>query len=205
MSHLNQGFLLLGHNLDDIAETFLWRIPRGVGVEGLCSPKPIEKLERFLILRPILNLTREEIRLKLSLKKIPWRTDRSNQDSYYLRNRLRANTLSLWKTDSDRDLMKGVDRTRELMEEQAEALHLYSLKALEESKDGNGLNYDKLSTCPRAVIRKVLTNWIVYRTHLQTIHQYMIDQILNSLNEGLILISRFPKPIFRTSKKTKFT
>ena len=96
---LGGTILLQGHNLDDIAETLLWRIPRGVGVEGLCSPRPIEKFKEFWFVRPLLNQTRGEIRQKLKKFKIQWREDKSNESGIYLRNRLRKNTLVKWKAD----------------------------------------------------------------------------------------------------------
>ncbi len=176
---LGGTILLQGHNLDDIAETLLWRIPRGVGVEGLCSPRPIEKFKEFWFVRPLLNRTRGEIRQKLKKFKIQWREDKSNESGIYLRNRLRKNTLVKWKADSDRDLMKGVKRTRELMNEQYEALESFTRLALKESLSDDHLLVEKLSIYPKAIVRKVLTIWISGQSDLEKVHQSIIDQALD--------------------------
>ncbi len=108
LSQSNAGILVQGHNLDDVAETLLWRIPRGVGIEGICSPRPVERQEGALILRPFLGLSRKEIRASLNKLHIKWRQDSSNKSVKYLRNRLRGNTMIHWKSDSDRNLLDGV-------------------------------------------------------------------------------------------------
>ena len=159
LSQSNSGILIQGHNLDDIAETLLWRIPRGVGVEGICSPRPIERLEGTLILRPFLGLSRKEIRKSLKKVHINWRQDSSNKSEKYLRNRLRKNTLNHWKSDSDRDLLGGVKRTRELLDEQDRALNQWAEEAYRNSSDIHKIKISLLFKYPQAIRRKVLTFW----------------------------------------------
>ena len=79
--------LIQGHNSDDVAETFLWRISRGVGVEGLCSPRPIQKYKNYHIIRPFLSISKKDIKEALVKHDIPWREDSTNQSEKYLRNR----------------------------------------------------------------------------------------------------------------------
>ena len=75
----------VGHTRDDQAETFLLRVIRGAGTRGLSSVYP-----RFdLIVRPLLDLTRAELRVFLANEEISYREDESNRDVTIPRNRIR--------------------------------------------------------------------------------------------------------------------
>ena len=77
--------ILVAHTRDDLLETCLIRILRGSGPAGLAQmPK-----ERGRILRPLLNLSRNDVLSYLEEKGIPFRNDSSNADIHYLRNRIR--------------------------------------------------------------------------------------------------------------------
>ena len=181
----NQAKILIqGHNLDDVAETMLWRIPRGVGIEGLSSPKPINRYKSFYFVRPILSYPRDEIRRLLNLNNIPWREDSSNKTKNYLRNRLRLNTLANWKMDSDRDLLNGVKRTRELIEEQEMALNEFAEITYKKCKNKNEILTKKLLKKPKAIVRKVLTYWLSDIIDSKNIHQYHLDEIIDYILKG---------------------
>jgi tRNA(Ile)-lysidine synthase len=75
-----------GHTLDDQAETVLYRFLRGAGTAGLAAIRP--KTESGMI-RPLLDLGRDEIRSWLKERSLTWREDRSNEDLNFLRNRIR--------------------------------------------------------------------------------------------------------------------
>ena len=173
--------LIQGHNLDDIAETFLWRVARGVGVEGICAPKPVQEFGQFYFVRPLLTLPRDSIRQSLNEAGIYWRDDSSNEDIIYLRNRIRKNTLSQWKKDSDRNLLKGVERTRDLLDEQDYALEQWAKETLKESLESEHLRVDVLMQYPRGLVRKVITLWLVNEMNQAQVHQYHLDEILDSI------------------------
>jgi tRNA(Ile)-lysidine synthase len=75
-----------GHTKDDQAETVLGRFLRGAGTAGLAGIRP-QTAER--IIRPLLEMRRNEIRASLRQRGIDWREDASNSDTTFLRNRLR--------------------------------------------------------------------------------------------------------------------
>jgi tRNA(Ile)-lysidine synthase len=80
-----------GHNKNDNIETILMRIFTGTGLYGLEGIKA----RRDNIIRPLLALTADEIYSYLTINKIPWREDRSNADTDYLRNFTRHKILPL--------------------------------------------------------------------------------------------------------------
>lgn len=81
--------LLTAHHLRDQAETFLMRLQRGSGLEGLCCMREKSERNGLIILRPFLHTNPEEMREYLRKKNIRWVEDESNDDEKYLRNRIR--------------------------------------------------------------------------------------------------------------------
>jgi tRNA(Ile)-lysidine synthase len=82
----------LGHNMNDQAETVLMHLLRGTGPTGL-SGIPLIRQGHFI--RPLLNITREEIYAYLKQKDMPFMTDSSNLEKRYLRNKIRLELIPL--------------------------------------------------------------------------------------------------------------
>jgi len=91
----NARSVALGHHADDQAETFLLRLFRGSGTTGLASMRPLSS-ERYV--RPLLTLTREEILDYLARRGLSCRHDSSNDDTAFLRNRIRHECLPYLKS-----------------------------------------------------------------------------------------------------------
>lgn len=77
--------IAVGHNANDVAETFLFHLFRGAGVKGLGGIAPV----RDRIIRPLLGTPREEIEEYLTRNQIPYRTDITNLTLDYTRNKIR--------------------------------------------------------------------------------------------------------------------
>ncbi|MCK9461277.1 MAG: tRNA lysidine(34) synthetase TilS [Proteobacteria bacterium] len=85
-----------GHTRDDQAETFLMRLLRGSGLDGLGGIPPIrEQRGGMIVARPLLDLGREEIRAALLAIGARWAEDPSNADPRFLRTRIRRELLPL--------------------------------------------------------------------------------------------------------------
>ena len=95
MKETDAGALLLAHNRNDQAETFLMRLLRGSGPEGLACMRERDDRMGFPIVRPLLSFSREEIREALRAEGIAWREDSSNGDESYLRNAVRQTLIPL--------------------------------------------------------------------------------------------------------------
>jgi len=83
--HCGANKIALGHNLNDNAETLLLRLCRGTGLAGLGGIPPV----RGNIIRPLIETERAEIEAYLNARGIPYRTDSTNADTAYTRNRIR--------------------------------------------------------------------------------------------------------------------
>lgn len=87
------GALVLAHHRDDQTETFLLHLLRGAGAEGLAGMQPDAEVFGIRVLRPLLELSRAELRDALSADGLTWREDASNGDAAYARNALRSDFL----------------------------------------------------------------------------------------------------------------
>jgi tRNA(Ile)-lysidine synthase len=82
------GALVTAHSLDDQAETFVMRLARGSGVDGLSGMRP-SRHDRIAILRPLLGVSRARLRSTLLAAGLSWLEDPSNRDPRYERVRWR--------------------------------------------------------------------------------------------------------------------
>ncbi len=82
-------FIAVGHTADDVIETQLMNLFRGTGLEGL---RGIPE-RRGMIVRPIIDFRREELREILRDNGVEWREDASNTDTVYKRNRVREELI----------------------------------------------------------------------------------------------------------------
>jgi tRNA(Ile)-lysidine synthase len=79
----------VAHSADDQAETVLARLVRGTGPAGLAAIYPV----KGRVIRPLLDIRREELRGYLQAIGQGWREDQSNRDMQRLRARLRHEIL----------------------------------------------------------------------------------------------------------------
>ncbi|TBT52011.1 tRNA lysidine(34) synthetase TilS [Vibrio parahaemolyticus] len=99
IENLSDGDVLLtAHHMDDQAETFLLRLMRGAGVDGLASMRPTRDLGNGILARPLLGYSKDELMAYAKENDLKWVEDESNQSSDYDRNFLRNEVLPLLRT-----------------------------------------------------------------------------------------------------------
>jgi tRNA(Ile)-lysidine synthase len=79
----------LGHTANDQAETLLMRLIRGSGITGLAGIPP----KRDMIVRPLIETTREQVLAYLKANALDFVTDPSNRSPLYTRNRVRSEII----------------------------------------------------------------------------------------------------------------
>jgi tRNA(Ile)-lysidine synthase len=89
-----------GHTLDDQAETFLMRLARGSGVDGLSgmapvSPYPLRAFDELSLARPVLGFPHRRLIATLQAAKQPWIEDPSNAAMRFRRTQMRAARAAL--------------------------------------------------------------------------------------------------------------
>ena len=87
--------LLVGHHLEDQAETFLIRMQRGSGVDGLAAMPSTTVRDGVRIVRPLLGVPRARLTACLRAAGQPWTEDPSNDDPRFARVAVRARMADL--------------------------------------------------------------------------------------------------------------
>jgi len=82
--------LFVGQHMDDQAETVLFRLAKGSGLDGLCGMQPVQVYsEALMVLRPLLAFSKDEL-MEICLKRrIDFLVDPSNENDDFARVRLR--------------------------------------------------------------------------------------------------------------------
>lgn len=79
------GMIALGHTEDDVAETFLMRLARSSGVDGLSAMERRFERNGITWIRPMVSIGRAELRAYLKQQRITWTEDPSNDDGRFER------------------------------------------------------------------------------------------------------------------------
>ncbi len=114
----NYDLIATAHNADDQAETLLDRLTRGSGVDGLSGIPWINGL----VVRPLLDISRQQIQRYGQRHELAWREDASNQSLKYFRNALRHGPLrdmTRLRPTSVRQMAAAAERLRETSEAMA--------------------------------------------------------------------------------------
>ncbi len=82
--------LVTAHHLDDVAETFLMRLARGSGLDGLAGIPAQMVIHGLPVFRPLLDVRHDDLVALLTREGIGWVEDPSNQSPAFERARLRA-------------------------------------------------------------------------------------------------------------------
>lgn len=88
-NHLNDGKIATAHHMEDNAETMLFNMVRGSGIEGVRGIKKV----RGNFIRPLIECNRKEIEEYLSDKNQDYCTDSTNEETDYTRNNIRHNII----------------------------------------------------------------------------------------------------------------
>ncbi|OIR13572.1 tRNA(Ile)-lysidine synthase [mine drainage metagenome] len=178
--------LWLGHQADDVAETLLMRIARGSGAAGLAAPRPVQRLSSGSVrVRPLLALGRDELRAELKSAGGVWRDDESNKTGRFFRNRIRSDVLPIWRgAVSDRDALTGACLSRELLEEDDEALRVW-LEEIGPLRRRGVLDLKLMQDKPRALWRRAIHGWLLSSGYQGDLSKRGFDLLLEAAMRGV--------------------
>lgn len=117
--------IAVAHNMDDNAETVLMRLIRGSGIDGLTGIEPV----RGNIIRPIIELRREEIERYCNDNDVPTVTDSSNEETDFTRNKIRHLLIEQIKKNINPEIIPVIVRAASLLKEDAQLLEQLSKQA----------------------------------------------------------------------------
>ena len=140
------------HTASDNAETVLFHLIRGTGTRGLSGIKPV----RGNIVRPLIEITREEVEAYCRENDVPYLTDSTNLRDDYTRNRLRHHLVPLCK-EINPSFEKGVLRLSETLSHDDTYIMEQAEAALDNARLGNGTYSGKmLAALPAPVLARAV-------------------------------------------------
>ena len=118
--------IALAHHQNDNAETLLWNLSRGTGLDGMGGIRPVNG--KFI--RPLLCMNRKEIEEYLAKRKQSYCIDETNAGTDYTRNKLRHLVLPILEEQGNSAAVRHMNETmeqiwelQEYMQEQVEAAY----------------------------------------------------------------------------------
>ena len=118
----------LGHHQDDTAETVLMNLIRGSGSTGLKGIAPVRGRK---YIRPLAGVTRQQVEMFLTANGLVPRSDLTNSDTYYLRNRVRHELIPRLECDYNPNIKVGLRRTSDVLAAESEYLDTVAQAAFE--------------------------------------------------------------------------
>jgi tRNA(Ile)-lysidine synthase len=184
--------VLTGHTKDDQAETFLMRLARGSGVDGLAAIHPVQRADSLVWMRPLLSVGRRELRHLLREKGLSWAEDPSNNDRRFTRVRFRQAQAQLAELGLDVDVLA---QTAERLQSARHALEIATQAlahqiAMPRESGSIRLQIAPLRTAPAELQYRLVAHclrWVAstpYRPRFDSL-KHLIDGILTGRKQSL--------------------
>ncbi len=168
--------VLLGHTLDDQAETVLLGLGRGSGPRSIAGMRALDPPWA----RPFLTVDRKTTRAACqALGLVPW-DDPHNVDPAFTRVRLRHEVLPLLEKVLQGGVAEALARTAAQLREDTDALDEVAGELHDKARDGKELNVTLLSSAPPALRRRVLREWLLEQgvKELTDAHLRAVDALI---------------------------
>jgi tRNA(Ile)-lysidine synthase len=146
-------WIATGHTRTDLAETLLYRLATSPGRRALLGLRP----RRGAVVRPLLSLTRGEVRDLATGAALPFRDDPSNAEPLYARNRIRNEVLPVLR-EIGPEAEATIAETQAELEEEADALERLAAEAVAKAgaDSAGAIGRDALAGLDPAVRRLAL-------------------------------------------------
>jgi len=154
--------LFLAHHQDDQAETFLFRLSKGSGLDGLAAMAPAQDYKDMVLLRPLLNVAKDRLVATCEAHGVAYVNDPGNQSDKFARPRLRKARAALEQEGLSAKRLAvtamRLARARQALDDIAE-MALQDV-TIEKEPKRIVLNYEILKAWPGEIGLRVLTKAI---------------------------------------------
>ncbi len=148
--------IALAHHLDDLIEEVFLRLIKGSGKRGLAG---IPIIREDLIVRPLLFVSKEEIRGFAINRNLTWREDPTNKDLRFLRNKVRHLLIPFLEQNFNPKIKETLKRTVLLISEEEELIEKMAVENYQNLKgfweDDLILNISELKKLPSVIRRRI--------------------------------------------------
>lgn len=129
LHNLGGNKVAVAHNRNDQVETVLMRIMRGTGIDGMCG---IPYKRHDGVIRPLLDVDRKLIEEYCETHDLKPRTDHTNLDNVYTRNKIRLDLIPYIEKEFNKNFQSTLLRNIDTIQDDVEYLELKTKEALEE-------------------------------------------------------------------------
>jgi len=148
--------IAVGHNADDRSESVLLNVIRGAGINGLASIRPV----RGNIVRPLIDTPRSAIEDYLTHHGLRYRTDNTNFDTKFTRNKVRYELIPAIEREFNPRIQEALVRLSELASATRDALAVYAEKERTLVTLQGGIDVGLLGKLPTAISWEIIRNEI---------------------------------------------
>lgn len=175
---LGYDSIAVAHNQDDQAETFLMRIIRGAGLQGLSGMK--YKNDR--IIRPLLGISKKEILEYLKNEKIEFRLDKTNKKDQFFRNKIRNKLIPYLEKNFNPNIKKTIaDSTLNITDD----MSLISELSKKYSKNAKEIKVSSILKLHPALQKRIILEAIKSRKgSLKKIESAHVEEILKIIKSS---------------------
>ncbi len=163
----NSSCAALAHTADDQVENVILKLSRGSGLRGLSGMDWKSLPAGFPVIRPLLNVYKDELTGFLKRKGLGWREDASNKDLKIMRNAVRHEVIPALESRLNPSFKETVRRNMDILREEDKWLQTLASQLLRRcagARDKTGrpaLNIQELKKLSPAELRRVVHLWIV--------------------------------------------
>ena len=133
LKYTNSNKIATAHNNNDKVETIIMNILRGSGIVGLKGLDPIRE-NKFI--KPLIEVSREEIEAYCEENKLEPRIDKLNNENIYTRNKVRNSVIPYIKKEFNPNILKTINRLSEVATEENEYLDKITIQTFDEINIG---------------------------------------------------------------------
>ncbi|MFM7889056.1 MAG: tRNA lysidine(34) synthetase TilS, partial [Pseudanabaena sp.] len=185
MAQINQcHYVVTGHTRSDRAETLLYNLMRGSGADGLAALTWQRSLTHGInLVRPLLNVSRQETAEFCRENLIPIWEDSTNQNLDYRRNRLRLETIPYLKQHFNPQLEIAITQTAEILDSEVSYLESQASQFFE---DGVSVIWDDHQPClqrqvllsqplalQRRIVKQFLSRKLIHQVNFEDVERFL--------------------------------
>lgn len=186
MAEKNIPLLATAHHADDNAETMLFRLARGTGLDGLCGIPQVRRLGVGYVVRPLLPFTKEEILGYCRENGLEYVTDSTNLEPCCTRNLLRLEVLPALERAVPNAAVT-MARTAEGLRQDADCLNALAAEWLLSHRREGALRAAELQALHPALLGRVLAEFLGVG---ETVHIEAVKKQLASGKGGSVTLPR---------------
>ena len=166
--------IITAHHQDDLIETIIINFLRGTKSRGLSSLRSTKTLYR-----PLLGLTKQQIRAYARQHKLKWREDSTNDDETYLRNYIRKQIMPRLDDSARKRLLEHSQKAATLND----AIQALTVRYLDTQPEALVLERQSFRELPEAVAHEVLAEWLRLHT-TASLTSKLIERLATAITEG---------------------